>query len=551
MTTNTDNLYVKSHVSRDLLQSAALFKNEHLAVWEYVSNGLQYVDPSVSPTVHVILDGKDKRITIKDNGRGMSFVDLKNFFVMHGENVDRKAGRVGRGIFGTGKSAAFGIAETLIVTTVRNSKQTKVSLNRNDIEKMPDDSPIPVKTIEREVAVTGPNGTLVEIEGVHLRKLDQKRVIHFIERHLAHWPRGATVWVNNHECQYTPPIAIRTEVVEPEGDVAEKLGNCSLVLNVGATPLSEHERGISLFSKGVWHETTLAGSEGREMASFIFGEIDVPALDDDKSPVAPFDMSRSMQLNPANELVQALMGFVGSSLEKLRKELAAQERARKASEDAKRLAKQADEIARVINEDFSEFRQRVAKTRARARGGEDFGANKPAGAGPEDDFIFGEDEPAKIVNPTGELGAEGTNGGGGREPRRFNPEVQPGTIKDSKKGKTVGGTHSSRRTPSGGFSIDFRNMGESENRAKYHRDNRQIIVNLDHPQFKAALGSGAIEDLTFQRLAYEVAFLEYALALALELAQRDEYMDITDPIVDIGETINRVARRAALLYGAP
>jgi hypothetical protein len=25
-------LYVKSHVSRDLLQSAALFKNEHLAV---------------------------------------------------------------------------------------------------------------------------------------------------------------------------------------------------------------------------------------------------------------------------------------------------------------------------------------------------------------------------------------------------------------------------------------------------------------------------------------------------------------------------------------
>ena len=139
MTTNTDNLYVKSHVSRDLLQSAALFKNEHLAVWEYVSNGLQYVDPSVSPTVHVILDGKDKRITIKDNGRGMSFVDLKNFFVMHGENVDRKAGRVGRGIFGAGKSAAFGIAETLIVTTVRNSKQTKVSLNRNDIEKMPDD----------------------------------------------------------------------------------------------------------------------------------------------------------------------------------------------------------------------------------------------------------------------------------------------------------------------------------------------------------------------------------------------------------------------------
>ena len=74
------------------------------------------------------------------------------------------------------------------------------------------------------------------------------------------------------------------------------------------------------------------------------------------------------------------------------------------------------------------------------------------------------------------------------------------------------------------------------------------FINLDHPQFKAALGTGTIEDLTFRRLAYEVAFSEYALALALELAQRDEYIDVTDPIVDIGETINRVARRAASLY---
>ena len=154
---------------------------------------------------------------------------------------------------------------------------------------------------------------------------------------------------------------------------------CDLALHVAATPLSEDERGVSIFSKGVWHETTLAGSEGREMASFIFGEIDVPALDDDKSPVAPFDMSRSMQLNPANELVRAIMGFLGSSIEKLRKELVAQEQKRKASEDARRLARQANEIAKVINEDFSEFRQRVAKARAKARGGDDLGQHEPSG----------------------------------------------------------------------------------------------------------------------------------------------------------------------------
>ena len=451
MTSKAEELYVKSHVSRDLLQSAALFKNEHLAVWEYVSNGLQYVDLGVSPVVRVKLNKNKNRITIQDNGRGMSFADLQHFFVMHGENVDRKAGRVGRGMFGTGKSAAFGIAETLVITTVRNGKRTKVSLNREDIKRMSDDSPIPVEVLEKEVATPTANNTLVEIEKVHLRKIDQRRVIRFVERHLAHWPRDVTVWVNNHECQYTSPMAVQTEIIKPESEVARKLGMCDLALHVAATPLSEDERGVSIFSKGVWHETTLAGSEGREMASFIFGEIDVPALDDDKSPVAPFDMSRSMQLNPANELVRAIKGFLGSSIEKLRKELVAQEQKRKASEDARRLARQADEIAKVINEDFSEFRQRVAKARAKARGGDDLGQHEPSGGEKEDNFIFGNEEPAEIVNPTGEPGADGTGGGGGGDPRTLNPEVQPGTDKDLKKGKTIGGKGANIPRPRGGF----------------------------------------------------------------------------------------------------
>jgi len=51
-------LKVTSHVGRDLLQSAALFKHEHAVVWEYVSNGLEYVDPDVCPVVDVTVDAK-------------------------------------------------------------------------------------------------------------------------------------------------------------------------------------------------------------------------------------------------------------------------------------------------------------------------------------------------------------------------------------------------------------------------------------------------------------------------------------------------------------
>ena len=105
----TLGLFVKSHVARDLLQNAGLFKTDKLVVWEYVANGLQYTSTGTNPLVKVTLDSKKKRIAIQDNGRGMDWAGLQNFFVMHGENQDRKEGRIGRGMFGTGKSAAFGI----------------------------------------------------------------------------------------------------------------------------------------------------------------------------------------------------------------------------------------------------------------------------------------------------------------------------------------------------------------------------------------------------------------------------------------------------------
>src|SRR5438445_7979493 len=136
MAATSEQIFVRSHVARDLLQNAGLFKTDRLVVWEYVSNGLQYVDAATAAVVKVKLDSKNRRIAVADNGRGMDWAGLHNFFVMHGENVDRKAGRPGRGRFGTGKSAAFGIADLLRITTVRNKKRSKLELKRTDIETM-------------------------------------------------------------------------------------------------------------------------------------------------------------------------------------------------------------------------------------------------------------------------------------------------------------------------------------------------------------------------------------------------------------------------------
>lgn len=542
-----DTIHVQSHVARDLLQSAGLFSKAKFVVWEYVSNGLQYVDPSVAPVVKVRIDSKGGTISVEDNGQGMDWAGLNNFFVMHGENQDRVRGRIGRGYFGTGKSAAFGIANRLRVTTVRNRKRSKLELSRSEIETTSGER-IPVRILEKEVTSGESNGTLIEIEEVQLKSINQKEVINFIERHLSQWNKGVSVFVNNHLCEFHEPTLAEEFTFRIEGAQIDILGPTELLIKVATSPLEEDFRGIAVFSNGVWHETTLAGNE-REMTQYIFGEIDVPNLDADTSPIRPFNVSRSMRLNTENELVRALHAFIFGKIEEVRQRLVAAEKRRKTDELSKRLAQQANEIARIINEDFGAFRDQIAKARARSIGGTD-DSNVESSVSKRSEFgdkvVFGSEIPAVVSSPEGSPGADGDGGGSGGTARLLEPEVEAG---DSNQNLgAVGVEIPVPKKPRGGFSIEFKNMGEDELRARYVSTERTIYINLDHPQLVSALAKRSVEDIVFKRLAYEVAFTEYAIALASELADHEAYLDFFEPISDIRDAINRIVRKAASLY---
>jgi hypothetical protein len=546
------HLVIRSHVARDLLQSGAVFKTDKLVVWEYVSNGLQYVDPGVNPIIRVELDSKRRRITIRDNGRGMDWADLQNFFVMHGENVDRRSGRSGRGRFGTGKSAAFGIADVLRITTVRDGRRSRVEVRRSSVQAMGSGDPIPVDTLQRQVPSAEPNGTNVEIEDIHLRALDQPGIIRYVEGHLARWPRGARVVVNNHECEVAEPHASIERRYRPDATVAEILGEVELILRASPVPLEEEMRGVAVYANGVWHATTLAGSEGREMAQYIFGEVDVPALDDDNSAVAPFDLTRSMQLNPNNTVVQVLLAFVGRHVDQLRRELVEEDRKRRIGDEARRLAQQAAEIARILNADFEAFRQRLARARSASAGGRD-DVSDAVETEVGTDLVPGTELPAE--HETGREGDDNVRGPGqiAPAPRSPRPPSESPPVPGHPDSPLIGATADSAdrpERPRGGFRVEFANSGTEAARAKYVAEERAIYINVDHPQVAAAKGIGGTDDPAFRRLAYEVAFAEYAIAIASEMEARGEFIDPSDPIVVIRETINRVARHGAALYAA-
>jgi len=131
--TNNNQIEVSTHVSRDFLQNAAYFNTMPKLVWEYVANSLDAAKEG-EPVV-VVVDVTSNYVTISDNGLGMSRDELNNFFLMHGENIYRKKGKRVRGRFGTGKSAAFGLADILRIDASKDGLRNVVELSRDDIEK--------------------------------------------------------------------------------------------------------------------------------------------------------------------------------------------------------------------------------------------------------------------------------------------------------------------------------------------------------------------------------------------------------------------------------
>jgi hypothetical protein len=537
-------LEVTSHVGRDLLQSAALFRHEHAVAWEYASNGLQYVDPGVHPVVRIQVDQDTRSLTIIDNGRGMSIQDLARYFTMHGENEDRRRGLPGRGMFGTGKSAAFGIANRLRVTTVRNGKRSKVQLDRKAIESPEAKSSVPIQILESEIPTDEPNGTLVEVLNVNLRRLDVASIIREIERHIAHWP-NATVFVGHQKCEYIEPATAAVERVSTTGTPFEAgLPGIELVLKTAKAPLTTEQQGVAITSCGVLHETTLAGCDRRAFSNYVFGSIEVPSLATDTSPIPPFDMARTMRLNPQNETVALIHAFLGMNIERVCQRLEQEDRQRRRTEEVKRLQKEANAIADLINQDFTDWRSRIQQVLSQTSGSSD---QKPSIVAGDGDDLGGEgDIPATEVAPVG-----GVGGGGGTPHVNPEPANSGPTLERTNEGEKAAGTRArdpNSRARGGGFNVDFRPMGVEEARAKYESNERTIIVNLDHPQITAALSVGGIEDAAFRRLAYEVAFSEYAIGLAVELARSGYFIEMRQPITEIRDTMNRLATRAAALY---
>lgn len=539
-------ILVTSHVGRDFLQNAAYFNSLSKVIWEYISNSIDAARDGV--LANVVVSVRQQQIVIEDNGEGMNRDDFNRFFQMHGENAQRLRGKRVRGKFGTGKSAAFGIARELEIESIKGGRRNVVCLSVEDIQSARGGKPFPVHVLVENQPSDEPTGTTVTIRRLNDVPTDIEKAIRYVEKQLARMRVRATVIINDHRCEFREPPSVHEWPVTPPPDVRNILGDITMTIKASPTPLSRDDVGIDVLANGIWHETTLAEVAG-DQTNRVFGFVDVPCLDDDSNfDVPAYDNTRNGTLNRAHPAVHALLYWIQEEVKRVQKILQDEARQRRESEEAKRLEQHAKDIAQVLNEDFREAIAELDQLRQIA--GRRRRTVSESGIG--DTVLPGNGDEKSDLIQTGQAHGNGKRGNAPPAPGEVD-RPGPGLKEGESRGSSGSITNQAgRRRSQGLFSLEFAHETEGERRSHYDTESRTIYVNLDHPQIAAALrlGDSSVNSPQFRLMAFDVAVVEYAQALQFERVSSGESFDAADAVYSIGEIIDRVTRRIAAIAGS-
>lgn len=511
-------IYATSDVARDILQNSEYFTNPAKAIAEYVWNSLDNPKPGqvkVKCQVTIMGAGKDASIAIRDGASGMSKEELNNFFRMHGENIARKKGRKVRGRYGTGKCAAFGIADSLTVETVKNHRRNVVRLTREDL--IPGLHQIPVRILVDDRPTNAEDGTIVRIEKLRVQRLRRESIRRFLEKAVGRALKTHEVYWGSELLAYEEPPAVRTWKFAVPDSLRPLLGDTELHIKASQAPLEEEQRGISILANEVVHEITLVSSEWNPTAWRLFGEIDIPLLDSEDA-IPAYDNTRSLRLNDENERVKRLHSWVDQTIKTVVRELEEEDNRKQDKERQKVLQKESAKIEEILNRDFIQV---IKQLESRPPpGGAGLGTPFPNGhLGPS----LGNGElPVKVKATEGAPYEKAVNGSyvvvePGKGPGGQAPSTpsEPTPARDSadpkaSKAKELPGERG-RKLPRGGFKVTYKHRGPDARRARYDPPPvQQIEINLDYPELSSV---GSAESPLFQSLSYEIAIGEYASAV--------------------------------------
>ena len=521
--------------TRTIVNTADAFGGLSVVVWEYIINGIDYIEKGTKPEIEVLID-KDT-LSFADHGRGMDEEDLKNFFTLFAENRDRKTGNytfMGRGYFGSGGFSIFKYATNLEITSVKNGKLYSGKITRTDLEK---DKGF---TLEKTGIKTDmPNGT--KFRGTKLNKEITTKNIKDIKEYVLKQmmrSKGAQVWINDELIEYVEPaiednltktiFSKDTEFYKDLCDLGFGAGDIKLTLKKTKKPLLRNEFGVAVLADGKLLEICSPGIESKKHCNYIIGDAEIKNLYPNLEKFKPglFDQSRRRELNLDNKYVVKLRSFIAFYLDQFEKEIAAIEKNRAESKFDKELNKKLDAMSNQMNE--------ILKDELNELGLNSNNQKNLSSKSKRNSLL--KEAIIKIVKPGEEFYKKN------KEKDPIPPpddDVKPFNKKIKPKNNSILEEDKTKKNNSGGLKIIQKSLGEDELRAMFYEKEATIFINTDFPTIKKFIKKGDHENIQLDFLLKEIALTELAIAITNILIDKEKGVgDITTALVDLRKRIN-------------
>jgi len=534
-----NEMKIRVNAGKTILQLAAQFSNASSAIWEYVINSIEFREHPDGCRVNVNIE--KNKITIADNAWGMDQAELIHFFTIAGENRGRKGTQsswLKRGKYGTGKIAAFGIGNNLIVETNKNGQKNTYKVSRKALKNSPEDAnTIPLESIVSNQKTDDPTGTIIIIEGLNI-KVNQNEVIRKIEREISSFRENdLQIAVNDHLCEFKQLDILKTHSFESSGPIKERYGDFELEIIVSKTPLDEFERGIKVLSNQNIIGIEDCGISTKDFGNQITGKVDIPDLEEPINNVESIDQTRNHKLNQNHVGVRELVLFMGPKLEKIRKDIVDKKTKERTTTQSQKITEMTEQLSAKFNKQWNDIKRKMIDIRVSSNAKGVTSLFIEPGDNPELEALIDGDEISVHENETN-LGEEG----GGNTP--INPpakEYEKSEDGEDKASKTSGKKSQRKR---GGFIVDHDKLGEDEHRSIYSKDELKIIINTDHPSVKNCLNAcqGDVENIAFKRLFFEIAFREFEHAIAQEMIIDNDQYPPADLLYEMRAHYDRIAR---------
>lgn len=525
------NLSFRANVARSILQASDYFSIPEKAIIEYVKNGIGPWDFTKDVEIQVKCD--QDSFSISDNGDGMNYDDIKNrFLVMHGENYDRKKGKNTEGLFGTGKSAAFGIAEILSIKTVKNKRLNHIEIHKQDILSTKDTDLVPIREIEINKEIDNENGTLIEIKKLtkSAKQFNENAIKKKIKDTIK-LKKGVRVWFQDDLVEVLPPeVEFEKTFSTQDFKILEPhlSKNYLLTIKVSKAPLEKEDKGVAIYSNKVYLGTTLAGQDTKQHINYIFGDLDVDELDNPKLEVKPFLNSRD-GLNFHSPLVKALNIFIGNKIEEVHSILEEKDKLEKERLDAKKDRKLADAIENKLNEHLKKLQDQFLNKLE----GSNRQSNKLQGSSLDEMFKQGALE---SVMPSYDNNIRLLSDKKLKSKNKKKNHLNKKISNNDKNSERI-----TKKSRSGGVTVTLKDLGERENRGRWVKETNEVIVNTGHKQIKKLRENGGTENPNYNFVVYEVATNEYAYGLTRLYIDEKKLTYPTEALVSYRELVSEFA----------